>query len=135
MQSIPIKNNVLIIEDDCHILENTAEILELAGYTVRKAENGKIGIDLALINKPAAVICDVLMPLMDGYRVLELFRQNPALSDVPFIFLSARSEPRDIKDALGRGADDYITKPFASKNLLRVLKNSITQKASRRFVN
>ena len=78
---------LLLIEDNDEIRENTAEILELAGYRVRTAENGKIGVEYALLNKPDLIICDIMMPVLDGYGVLHLLNKNPELTGIPFIFL------------------------------------------------
>ena len=78
---------LLLIEDNDDIRENTAEILELAGYNVETAENGKVGVEKALANKPDLIVCDVMMPVLDGYGVLHLLNKNPDLKGIPFIFL------------------------------------------------
>ena len=112
---------ILLIEDNEFIRENTAELLELAGYAMLTAENGKIGVELALTTKPDLVICDIMMPVLDGYGVLQIFNQNPQLSSVPFIFLTAKTERTDMRRGMELGADDYLTKPFGEAELLAAI--------------
>ena len=112
---------ILLIEDNEFIRENTAELLELAGYAMLTAENGKIGVELALTTKPDLVICDIMMPVLDGYGVLQIFNQNPQLSGVPFIFLTAKTERTDMRRGMELGADDYLTKPFGETELLAAI--------------
>ena len=112
---------ILLIEDNEFIRENTAELLELAGYAMLTAENGKIGVELALTTKPDLVICDIMMPVLDGYGVLQIFNQNPQLSSVPFIFLTAKTERTDMRRGMELGADDYLTKPFGETELLAAI--------------
>src|SRR6478672_6400858 len=88
---------ILLIEDNELIRENTAEILELSGYHVLTAENGKVGVELALGTKPDLVVCDIMMPVLDGYGVLQIFNQNPQLAGVPFIFLTAKTERVELR--------------------------------------
>jgi CRP-like cAMP-binding protein len=109
---------LLLIEDHQVIRENTAELLELAGYAVKVAENGKAGVELALATRPDLVICDIMMPVLDGYGVLQIFNQHPQLAGVPFIFLTAKTERADLRRGMELGADDYLTKPFDSSELL-----------------
>ena len=109
---------LLLIEDHQVIRENTAELLELAGYAVQVAENGKAGVELALAARPDLVICDIMMPVLDGYGVLQIFNQHPQLACVPFIFLTAKTERADLRRGMELGADDYLTKPFDSSELL-----------------
>ncbi len=116
---------ILLIEDNDLIRENTAELLELAGYRVYSAENGKRGIETALIHKPNLVICDILMPVMDGYGVLHIFNNHPKLSGIPFIFLTAKTERSDIRKGMELGADDYLTKPFDESDLLRAVESRL----------
>ncbi|RYY62575.1 MAG: response regulator [Chitinophagaceae bacterium] len=113
---------VLIIEDNAAILENTAEILELAGYKVATADNGKTGVELAIANPPDLIICDIMMPQLDGYGVLHLLRKNASTENVPFIFLTAKTERRDLRKGMEMGADDYITKPFEEIELLNAVE-------------
>lgn len=116
---------ILLIEDNDFIRENTAEILELAGYTVVTAENGKVGVEQALATKPDLVICDIMMPVLDGYGVLQIFNQNPQLSGVPFIFLTAKTERTDMRRGMELGADDYLTKPFDDTELLSAITSRL----------
>ncbi|AHJ97514.1 response regulator [Hymenobacter swuensis] len=112
---------ILLIEDNDAVRENTAEILELAGYTVHTAENGKRGVEDALAHRPDLVICDIMMPVLDGYGVLHIFNQNPQLAGVPFIFLTAKTERTDQRRGMDLGADDYLTKPFEESELLSAI--------------
>ncbi len=113
---------ILLIEDNDAIRENTAEILELTGYTVHTAENGKVGVEKALQTKPDLVICDIMMPVLDGYGVLHIFNKNPTLAGVPFIFLTAKTERTDFRKGMELGADDYLTKPFDESELLSAIE-------------
>lgn len=113
---------ILLIEDHKEIRENTAEILQLAGYEVFAAENGKAGVELARTQVPDVVVCDIMMPVLDGYGVLHLFRRDDALQQVPFIFLTAKSERADQRKAMELGADDYLTKPFTETELLAAIE-------------
>ena len=124
--------SVLIIEDNNDIRENTAEILELAGYKTFTAENGKKGVDIAGREKPAVIVCDIMMPELDGYGVLHLLRKNPDTQHIPFIFLTAKTERSDFRKGMEMGADDYITKPFEDIELLnaievRIKKSSVLE--------
>jgi len=114
--------SILIIEDNKDIRENTAEILDLAGYKTFTAENGKLGVELALKEKPDLIICDIMMPVLDGYGVLHLLRKNEATINTPFIFLTAKIERTDFRKGMEMGADDYITKPFEEIELLNAIE-------------
>jgi CRP/FNR family cyclic AMP-dependent transcriptional regulator len=116
---------ILLIEDDAFIRENTAELLALTGYTVRTAENGKIGVENALATRPDLVICDIMMPVLDGFGVLHIFNQNPQLAGVPFIFLTAKTERTDQRRGMELGADDYLTKPFSENELLSAVSGRL----------
>jgi CRP-like cAMP-binding protein len=121
---------LLIIDDHNEIRENIAEILGLAGYRVLTAPNGKIGVETAVREKPELIICDIMMPDLDGYGVLHLLRKNTGTEQIPFIFLTAKSERSDFRKGMEMGADDYITKPFDEIELLnaveiRLKKNDI----------
>lgn len=120
-----MKPHILIIEDNDDIRENTAEILELANYRVTTAENGKIGIEKAQKDIPDLIICDVMMPVLDGYGVLHLIHKNDSLSGVPFIFLTAKTERSDFRKGMEMGADDYITKPFTDIELLNAVESRL----------
>jgi CheY-like chemotaxis protein len=113
--------SILVIDDNSDIRENTAEILELAGYKVFTAENGKKGVEAALKEKPDVIICDIMMPELDGYGVLHLVRKNQETQHIPFIFLTAKTERSDFRKGMEMGADDYITKPFDDIELLNAV--------------
>ena len=116
---------LLLIEDNAEIRENTAEILELANYIVDTAENGKLGVEQALAVRPDLIICDVMMPVLDGYGVLHLLNKNPELKGIPFIFLTAKAERNDFRKGMEMGADDYITKPFTDIELLSAIESRL----------
>ena len=113
---------ILLIDDNREIRENTAEILELANYKVFTADNGKSGVEMALEHKPDLIICDIMMPVLDGYGVLHLLNQHPELHHTAFIFLSAKTEVGEIRKGMSLGADDYITKPFEGTELLNAVE-------------
>ena len=109
---------ILLIEDNLEIRENTSEILSLANYTVLTAENGKIGVELAQLELPDLIVCDIMMPELDGYGVLHILNKKPETANIPFIFLTAKTERSDIRKGMNLGADDYLTKPFNDTDLL-----------------
>lgn len=117
--------HVLLIEDNDEIRENSAEILEMAGYKVTAAPNGKEGITKALQVKPDIIICDIMMPVLDGYGVLHLVKANPELHSIPFIFLTAKAERADFRKGMELGADDYITKPFTDTELMSAIESRL----------
>jgi CRP-like cAMP-binding protein len=119
---------VLVIEDNTDIRENIVEILGLAGYTVFAASNGKTGVDMALKNLPDIILCDIMMPELDGYGVLYMINKNPELSAVPFIFLTAKAERLDLRKGMEMGADDYLTKPFDDLELLTAIETRLKKK-------
>lgn len=109
---------ILLIEDNKEMRENTAEILELAHYNVVTAPNGKEGVRLAETEKPDLIICDIMMPELDGYGVLHMLSKNPETVSIPFVFLTAKAEKSDHRKGMSMGADDYLTKPFDDMELL-----------------
>lgn len=113
---------ILLIEDNQFVRENTAEILELDNFDVITAENGKVGIEKALKHIPDIIICDIMMPELDGYGVFEGLNKNPKTASIPFIFLTAKSEKVEIRKGMNLGADDYLTKPFEEQELLDVIE-------------
>ncbi len=116
---------ILIIEDNEDIRDNVAEILMLSNYKVVQAANGKEGIEAALANLPDLIICDIMMPGIDGYGVLHVLHKTPETENIPFIFLTSKSERGDFRAAMEMGADDYITKPFAGNELLNALESRL----------
>jgi CRP-like cAMP-binding protein/CheY-like chemotaxis protein len=108
--------------------ENTTEILELANYKVLTAENGKLGVDIARIKKPDLILCDIMMPVLDGYGVLRALENIPEMAGIPFIFTTAKSEKSDFRIGMDLGADDYIAKPFSGDDLLRIVAARLRKK-------
>jgi CRP-like cAMP-binding protein/CheY-like chemotaxis protein len=123
-----MKTKVLIIEDNNDIRESTAEILELAGYEVKEADNGKTGVELAQQYQPDLILCDIMMPELDGYGVLYLLNKNPQTAATPFIFLTAKAERLDFRKGMEMGADDYLTKPFDDIELLNAIESRLGKK-------
>ncbi len=120
---------ILIIEDNEDIRENVAEILTLSDYNVVMAANGKEGIEAAQKHMPDLIICDIMMPGVDGYGVLHVLHKEPATQHIPFIFLTSKSERSDFRAAMEMGADDYITKPFAGNELLNAIESRLRKTA------
>jgi CRP-like cAMP-binding protein len=114
--------SLLIIDDNNEIRENIAEILSLGGYKTSVAENGKKGVEKAISEKPDLIICDIMMPELDGYGVLHLLKKNPDTQDIPFIFLTAKTERGDFRKGMEMGADDYIMKPFDDIELMNAIE-------------
>jgi CRP-like cAMP-binding protein/ActR/RegA family two-component response regulator len=118
---------VLLIEDDLALRENTAEILELSNYEVITASNGLIGISQAEKYLPDIILCDIMMPRLDGYKVFEKLSSNKNTKYIPFVFLSVKAEIQDIRKGMNLGADDYITKPFTEDDLLSVIEKRLAK--------
>jgi CRP-like cAMP-binding protein/CheY-like chemotaxis protein len=116
---------IVLIEDNLEMRENTAEILELANYQVLTAANGKLGIELAEKELPDLIICDIMMPVLDGYGVLEKLSEQKQTSSIPFIFLTAKAERGDLRKGMEMGADDYLTKPFDEMELLNAVNSRL----------
>lgn len=116
---------ILLVEDNNEIRENTREILELADYQVDTAANGKEGYEMALKGLPDLIICDIMMPVLDGYGLLHLISKNKNLKSIPFIFLTAKTERGDFRKGMEMGADDYITKPFTDIELLNAIESRL----------
>lgn len=113
---------ILVIEDNDEVRENIEEILQLSNYNVLTAANGKLGVEAALKEIPDLIICDIMMPVLDGYGVLHLLNQHTESYGIPFIFLTAKSEKSDLRKGMELGADDYITKPFEGIELLKAVE-------------
>ncbi len=120
---------VLLIEDDIILRENTAELLELSEYLVTTAPNGKLGVEAAKTHLPDIVVCDIMMPELDGYGVLEALSKNDSTKHIPFIFLSAKTERKDVRKGMDLGADDYITKPFEEEELTSAIESRLAKAA------
>lgn len=117
-----MEKKILLIEDNADVRENTQEILELSGYKVISAENGRVGAALAQTELPDLIICDIMMPELDGYGVLHLLGHSPETATIPFIFLTAKAEKSDMRKGMLLGADDYLTKPFDDVELLQAVE-------------
>jgi len=123
-----MNKKVLIIEDNNDIRENVIEILELAGYSVSSASNGKEGVEQAFKDTPDIILCDIMMPELDGYGVLYLLSKRPETIAIPFIFLTAKAEHFDRRKGMEMGADDYLTKPFDDMELLNAIESRLKKK-------
>ena len=116
-----MKKHLLVIEDNTDVRENLTDILELSGFQVTAAIDGKDGVEKALEVKPDLIVCDVMMPVLDGFGVLNILSKRTETYSIPFIFLTAKTEKEDIRRGMTLGADDYVTKPFYKDELLRVI--------------
>lgn len=116
---------ILVIEDNMDVRENIVEILELSNYEVAQAPNGKEGVKAAKKELPDLILCDIMMPEMDGYEVLYMLGKDPKTSVIPFIFLTAKSEKSDFRQGMSLGADDYLTKPFDDMQLLKAIEGRL----------
>lgn len=120
---------ILLIEDDNVLRENTAELLELSGYQVMTAANGRNGVAAAKAYAPDIIVCDIMMPELDGYGVLEELGNLETTKSIPFIFLSAKTERKDVRLGMELGADDYITKPFEEAELVGAIESRLARMA------
>jgi len=132
-------DTILIIEDNKTMRDSTAELLSLAGYNTMKASNGKEGLEIAKKEHPNLILCDIMMPGLDGYGVLKAIENQPDLGAIPFVFLTAKSEKGYFRKAMDQGADDYLMKPFEGEELLKVVgsrlrKNEMVRKNSQKSV-
>lgn len=118
---------VLLIEDDAVLRENTKELLELSNYIVTTASNGELGLETAIQIKPDIIVCDIMMPKLDGYGVLEGLANQEDTKHIPFIFLSAKTERQDVRKGMDLGADDYITKPFTEDEIISAIESRIAR--------
>ncbi|HCW09299.1 MAG TPA: hypothetical protein DGG95_18240 [Cytophagales bacterium] len=118
--------NILLIEDNPEIRENITEILELASYNVIAAVNGKEGVALMKHHQPDLILCDVWMPEMNGHEVFNFIKLNPATAKTPFVFVTASAEKKEMDEAIARGADGYICKPFDTSDLLNIIESCLS---------
>jgi len=123
------QKTILVIEDHDDIRESTAEILELAGYRVFTAPEGKTGVEMALQHIPDLILCDIMMPILDGYGVLYLLGKHTETASIPLIFITAKAERADLRKGMEMGADDYITKPFDDMELLNAIESRLRKHA------
>src|SRR5258708_39549998 len=117
-----MSHRILVIEDNVEMCQNIASILKLGRYDVLTSNSGKSGIELAQQTPPDLILCDIMMPELDGYGVLHILSKDPSTANVPFIFLTAKTDQRDFRAGMNLGADDYITKPFDGLELLNVIE-------------
>jgi CheY-like chemotaxis protein/CRP-like cAMP-binding protein len=117
-----MRKRILVIEDNPEVRENIAEILELSDYAVVTADNGIAGVEAASKEPVDLIICDIMMPQLDGYGVLHLLSKQQQTRNIPFIFLTAKSEKGDFRKGMEMGADDYLTKPFDGIDLLKAIE-------------
>jgi CRP-like cAMP-binding protein len=123
-------SRILIIEDNTDIRENIAELLTLSGYQTIEAQNGRVGAKKALEHTPNLILCDIMMPELDGYGVLHVLSKHKETINIPFIFLTAKAEKSDMRKGMTLGADDYITKPFDETDLLNAIENRLKKSNS-----
>ena len=123
---------ILLIEDHPDMRENIATILQLSGHAVLTAKDGRDGLQTALEEMPDLIICDVMMPEIDGHEVLRAVRLEPAIASTPFIFLTAKGEKRDHRTGMNLGADDYLTKPVSAEELLAAVRTRLQRETLRR---
>ncbi|MEH2410211.1 EAL domain-containing response regulator [Nostoc sp.] len=121
---------ILIIEDEEAVRENILDLLEAEGFETLAAANGRIGLHLAISEAPDLIVCDLMMPEMDGYGVLTALREDRSTAIIPFIFLTAKSAKSDFRQGMDMGADDYITKPFTRAELLSAIMNRLEKYAT-----
>jgi DNA-binding NarL/FixJ family response regulator len=119
---------ILVIEDQRQMLENLVDLLELEKFKVFSARDGSQGIALARQHRPDLILCDVMMPELDGYGVLRALRADKTTSTVPFIFLTAKSDAADLRTGMNLGADDYLTKPVTRRDLLAAIAARLKQR-------
>jgi DNA-binding NarL/FixJ family response regulator len=113
---------ILVIEDEPEMRRNITALLRYYDYEPIAAENGRQGVELARREKPDLILCDVMLPELDGHGVLQAIQTDSALARTPFIFLTARGEKEDIRSGMNLGADDYLTKPVANADLVRAIE-------------
>lgn len=119
---------ILIIEDNTEIRENTAELLELEGYSVIVAQNGRLGYETAVLKEPHVIICDIMMPVMNGYEVLQELKKNESTANIPFVFVTASTEKKEIQMAMDMGANHYVSKPYDVEQLFEILNTILSDK-------
>lgn len=122
-----MKRRILLIEDNDVIRENIIEILELSDFEVIAASDGIKGLELLQFKKPDLILCDILMPQMNGYDFFQAIQQDQNVSSIPFIFLTAYSEKKDVETALSMGAQDYIVKPFDADDLVALVRKYLPE--------
>ncbi|AOX02861.1 hybrid sensor histidine kinase/response regulator [Moorena producens PAL-8-15-08-1] len=125
-----VRTKILLIEDEPSVRENILELLDAEDFEAIAGSNGRIGIELAQDESPDLIICDVMMPELDGYQVLQTLRKHPDTATIPFMFLTARAEKTDQRQGMELGADDYLTKPFTRVELLGAITTRLEKQAA-----
>ena len=120
---------ILVIEDEVSLRDNTIELLQAEGFQCVGAENGVQGVYLAQRHKPDLIVCDVMMPEMDGFGVLAQLQDTPETATIPFIFLTAKADPVHVREGMEQGADDYISKPYTAEELLKAIATRLEKHA------
>ena len=118
---------ILILEDDVNVRMPVVDLLESEGFNVLAAGDGEAGLEMALNEEPDLIVSDVMMPKMDGYEVFKRLQADPITAVIPFIFLTAKTDPSDVREGLGIGADDYLTKPFQPEDLIRSIQTRLAK--------
>ena len=121
---------ILVIEDDQDIRNDVLELLEAEGHTVRGAEDGLAGVAAVRTDLPGLIICDIMMPSLDGFGVLDELRHDPVTATIPFVFLTAKVDKTDLRRGMELGADDYLTKPFTRAELLKAIQVRLAKQAA-----
>jgi len=125
-----MKKNILVIEDERNIRDTIEDILELMGYNVKTAANGQDGVNSVIESQPDLILCDVNMPILDGFGTLKKVRKIKDANGIPFVFLTARVSEKDFREGMNLGADDYLTKPFTKDELLHVVETRLAKRAN-----
>jgi DNA-binding NarL/FixJ family response regulator len=120
---------ILIIEDEPEMRRNIATLLRFKDYEPMAAENGRIGVEMARCKHPDLILCDVMMPELDGYGVLRALQADTKLASIPFIFLTAKGEKDDLRSGMNLGADDYLTKPVGNDELVQAIETRLNRAA------
>ncbi|AZQ62337.1 response regulator [Flammeovirga pectinis] len=121
------KTTVLVIDDEKNLLDSIVDLLEINDFTVLAADSGKKALEIIDNKLPDIILCDIMMPAMNGYLFLKELRKNPLAVGIPFIFLSAKSDKKDIRKGMNLSADDYLTKPFTQAELLESIRARINR--------
>src|ERR1051326_7135262 len=122
-------NKILVIEDEPEMRRNITALLRYKDYEPIAAENGRVGVEVALREKPDLILCDVMMPELDGYGVLRALQEDAKTAAIPFIFLTAKGEKDDLRSGMNLGADDYLTKPVANNELVQAIEARLNRSA------
>jgi DNA-binding NarL/FixJ family response regulator len=120
---------ILVIEDEPEMRRNITTLLRFKEYEPIAAENGRVGVEIARREKPDLILCDVMMPELDGFGVLRALQEDEALASIPFIFLTAKGEKDDLRSGMNLGADDYLTKPVANNELVQAIEARLNRSA------